>query len=433
MNEILFQYHRVHPTSWVYLSSLLTIGLFFKFSRVWSVRNLDLAFLILLAPGLIAVEYGREAPSPTVEQVGYIWLFATTGIFLLRMLLDPLMVRRPLLEPNLSAGGMTFIGTALLIFLMANVVNGRAQPAEDRASWPGYPALNAVPSITTQVFFAEKADASAARPGAADAADGRRDVVAEAFARTLTILAHVAVVLGMVVVGYRHFDNIRAGIAAATLYLLLPYTALITGRLDHVAPAALLVWAVVFYRRPLVAGGLVGLAIGACYYPVYLLPLWLSFYWRRGLVRFSTGVALVVAALVGSLALLGGGWEQFAAQARTMLGFGSFAADGAVGFWADAARQPYRLPVLAAFLALCGGLALWPAQKNLGTLLSCSAAVMLATQFWHTHGGGLYMGWYLPLVLLTVFRPNLEDRVALAVLGAGWLSRPRTPAADRAA
>lgn len=50
---------------------------------------------------------------------------------------------------------------------------------------------------------------------------------------------------------------------------------------------------------------------------------------------------------------------------------------------------------------------------------------MVATQFWHGHGGGLYMAWYLPLLLLTVFRPNLEDRVALSVLGEGWLPRRR--------
>ena len=44
------------------------------------------------------------------------------------------------------------------------------------------------------------------------------------------------------------------------------------------------------------------------------------------------------------------------------------------------------------------------------------AAVMLGTQFWHPGAGGIYVGWYLPLLLLTVFRPNLEDRVALSVL-----------------
>jgi len=48
--------------------------------------------------------------------------------------------------------------------------------------------------------------------------------------------------------------------------------------------------------------------------------------------------------------------------------------------------------------------------------LSCSAAVMLVTQFWHAHQGGIYMAWYLPLLLLTIFRPNLEDRVALTAV-----------------
>ena len=51
--------------------------------------------------------------------------------------------------------------------------------------------------------------------------DLRRDVVQIATARTMAILSHLAIVIGMVLIGYRHFDNIRAGIAAATLYLLL--------------------------------------------------------------------------------------------------------------------------------------------------------------------------------------------------------------------
>jgi hypothetical protein len=85
----------------------------------------------------------------------------------------------------------------------------------------------------------------------------------------------------------------------------------------------------------------------------------------------------------------------------------------------------FRLPFLAAFLVFCAGLALWPARKNLGTLLSCSAAVMLATQFWHGFGGGIFMAWYLPLTLLTIFRPNLEDRIALTVLEEGWFPRRR--------
>src|SRR6185369_3097093 len=60
MSEFLFQYEKVNPISWAYLSSLLMIALFFKFNRFWSVRNLDLILLILLAPGLLVVQAGRR-------------------------------------------------------------------------------------------------------------------------------------------------------------------------------------------------------------------------------------------------------------------------------------------------------------------------------------------------------------------------------------
>ncbi len=85
MSDILFHYYRVNPTTWFYLASLLSIALFFKFNRVLSVRNLDLVGLILLAPGLLAVEYGGYKASMAAQQLGFIWIFTVSGIFLLRL------------------------------------------------------------------------------------------------------------------------------------------------------------------------------------------------------------------------------------------------------------------------------------------------------------------------------------------------------------
>jgi len=445
MNEILFHYHKVNPTTWVYLSSLLTIGLFFKFSRLWSVRNLDLIGLIALAPGLLLVHYGQETVDPSIEQVGYIWLFTMGGLFIIRLLLDPMMVRRPLLEPNLSMGGMTFIGISLLVFLMANVITSkpavedlvgataaeqllaREQPAEGddllARYGPGYPLLHTLSSYPTQRIFVESPESPTQSKVELDVS---RQRAREAATRTMAIISHLAIVLGMVLIGYNHFDNIKTGIAAALLYLLLPYTSIFTGRVEHVLPAALMIWAVVAYRRPLVAGMLMGLAIGVSYYPLFLLPLWFSFYWQRGLMRFLAGVASMIALLVGSLALTSVDVDAFLGRTRAMFGWTLPRRHGLDGFWDADFRDPaYRIPVLAAFVVLSGSLALWPAQKNLGTLMSCSAALMLGAQFWHGHGGGLLMAWYLPLMLLTIFRPNLEDRVALTVLGQGWTSRHR--------
>jgi hypothetical protein len=444
MSDILFQYHKVNPTTWVYLSSLLTIALYFKFSRVFSVRNSDLIGLIMLAPGLLMVEYGLAQEHARIEQLGYVWLFVTGGLFMIRLLLDPIMVRRPLLEPNLSADGMTFLGIALLVFLIANVINSKMEPddlagvkgaekveameipgpeeEQDLATHgPGYPLLHLLPRLSTQALMIENTAHQTPQER-----NLRRNRVRVATARTMAILAHLAIVAGIVLIGYRHFDNIRTGIAAATLYLLLPYTAQLTGRVDHLLPAALLVWAVETYRRPLISGMFMGLAIGVIYYPVFLLPLWLGFYWQRGLLRFALGVVTTLAVLVAFLAFTSDSMAMFSSQVQQMFGWTSLAPRDLRGFWAFQILDPaYRYPVLVLLVAFCVSLAVWPAQKNLGTLMSCSAAVMLATQFWHPHNGGLWMAWYLPLVLLTIFRPNLEDRVALSVLGEGWFPRRR--------
>ncbi|MBC8875421.1 MAG: hypothetical protein H8E44_38845 [Planctomycetes bacterium] len=535
MSEILFHYHRVNPTTWVYLASLLMIGLFFKFGRFWSVRNLDLVLLILLAPGLLMAQYGREAgnkadqlarleaqqtpdaeetassDSPTepsddpaakidlivhepeaeppfpeaedpttdpaempieepapeeaeseqadeladeaadqegvstpaqqaraVERFGFIWLFAISSLLLLRLVLDPTMVRRPLLEPNLTSGGLTFSLCSLFVFLMANVIT--SDPAKltsveaatieqivpvDTAveesvpalpPGPGYAILKYIPSIPTSPLVPE---------GVPRTRSQRTYVLA---AKTIAILCHLAVVLGIVAIGYWHFGNTKTGVGVATLYLLLPYTAQMTGHIEHVIPAALLVWAILCYRRPLTAGMFIGLATSLMYYPLFLLPLWISFYWRRGLMRFVAGVAVTLLLMAVSLVFMpeASYWENL----KNMFGLWPPLQEGLEGFWGLVLDPPYRVPVLAAFVALSGTLALWPAQKNLGTLLSCSAAVMVATQFWHGYGGGLYVAWYLPLLLLTVFRPNLEDRVALAVLGEGWGARRAIRAAS---
>ena len=70
MTDILFQYHRVNPTTWFFFSSLLSIALFFKFNRLWSIRNLDLLGRILLAPGILAVEYGGYKANVADQQLG---------------------------------------------------------------------------------------------------------------------------------------------------------------------------------------------------------------------------------------------------------------------------------------------------------------------------------------------------------------------------
>ena len=283
---------------------------------------------------------------------------------------------------------------------------------------PGYPLLFLLPQISTQKLFTSGDNGSNAT---AEEPDSK--AVHEATARTMAIVSQLAIVIGTLAIGWLHFEHLRLGIAAAVLYLLLPYTANMTGRVDHALPGALVLWAVVAYRRPFIAGALIGLAIGTSYYPVFLLPLWCSFYWERGIRRFVSGVLAALGILAIVLWFTSPDTEVFLGQLRQMFGWIFPGNVSLEGFWALEGNDPvFRLPVLAAFLVMISTLAIWPAQKNLGTLMSCSAAVLLGSQFWKAHDGGLFMAWYLPVLLLVVFRPNLENRVALAMLDPDWLS-----------
>ena len=597
MNEILFHYEKIDPTTWVYLASLLIIGLFFKFGRFWSVRNLDLVLLILLAPGLLLVSNGQQiqgsalekatkaqevatadpsqggeqnssdqnstaedsngqdhgteptaqdepdesslvattdqpkdkeadasalssgaALSPSsdtvdsledtnpklrsaqqallqgkmIERIGFLWLLLLGALLLVRLLIDSTMVRRPLLEPNMTTGSLTFSCISMFIFLMANVIASR--PTSDdlrgplsaerlmsrrtddmKMHGPGYPLMFMLPSLPTfkvgtnlarqrvddpaerirhWSYYTEsgqlKADVDAeyldvapddvvrlrkldgtelsvtwANLSSRDRAFVEKIRAYTTVAKLVAILSHLAIVVGIIAIGYWHFNNVKMGIGAATLYLMLPYTSQMTGRVDHVLPAALLVGAILWYRRPLTSGIFIGLAIGVIYYPLFLLPLWFSFYWQRGLMRFAIGIVSMLTLMVLMLAFVSPDAASFWQCIKEMFGLMPPQMSGLSGIWGLDWAPVYRYPVLAAFIALSGSLAIWPAQKNLGTLLSCSAAIMVSTQFWHGYGGGLYMAWYLPLFLLTIFRPNLEDRVALSTLGEGWLPRRR--------
>jgi hypothetical protein len=254
--------------------------------------------------------------------------------------------------------------------------------------------------------------------------------VTEMSTRALLVLCHLALVAGLVFIGARHFDNAWTGMAMATLYLLLPYTAQMVGRVDHVVPAALLVWTLALFNRPLAAGVLMGLNIGLIYYAGFLLPLWFGFYFRRGLVKFVVGIAAAIAVLFVLIVVFDiGNLGMFLGHFAEMF---DLSLERAEGFWATHPAY-FRLPLAVVFCCLCVWFAVWPAKKNLGTLMSCSAAVMLGTQFWYAHGGLLYVNWYLPALLLTVFRPNLEHRVALSSYGSRPTRRSRRLSATQAA
>lgn len=454
-----FQYEML-PMTWFYLSTLIILAVFFKFNRFWSVRNLDLLSLIIFTPGLLLTAMYDN-------QWGYVWLFGVGALFAVRLFFDNAMVRRPLLEPNLTPGGLTFSCFFLFLFIAAAVTVNRGERidtvrtvrleqilttrhlAQGRGIVPGTweqprsKTANLPPGFLPFLVFAEHSNFVFIPPTAirreilqlpkkdsvetavsVESLDAESTLLPDVPPPSLGLLAatvssvllgHLLLILGFVYIGHCHFGNIRTGIACATLYMLVPYSSQMVGRLDHLFPAVLILWAAAMYRRPFFAGLWIGIAAALVWYPLFLVPLWCSFYWRRGWVRFLSGIVTAFVLFLFLLLFSPSGLGSYAEQLVHLMGKSSFYFfSDADGFWAHY-DNIHRIPLLAVFFVVCFGMILWPSHKHLATLLSCSALLMLGVQFWQIHQGALAMAWYLPLLVLTIFRPNLEDKTASTV------------------
>lgn len=459
MDQVLQGYHLNDPT-WFYLSFLLIVAVYFKFSRFWSIRNLDLALLLLIAPGLLLVRNGEETAA-----FGYGWLFVATGLLLVRAVTDGLITRRPRLEQNMNAAGMAFLCASTFLFLTTKLlteappdssvqsirranelmrgeasipgnkplgksvagtnspsadgpktegpkIEGQGKSLPDMA--PAGPATSLVAGGIAKISKAivNRESMSASPDDAVSPTD--LDVVT---ARLLAILAHLAVILGLALVGRHIFGDADVGFAMATLYMLMPCTAYDVGKINHVLPAALVVWAMWAYRRPFVSGTLLGLACAMLFFPIFLLPLWGAFYGRRGGLRFASAVVLTTAAILSSLTLLSNDSQSIV---RQLLGYFPPAelpfrtldpANRSPGFWGPH-EAAYSIPVFAAYLVMVAALTIWPRRKSLSHVIPYSAAIVIGTQFWYPQQGGVYVLWYLPLLLLVVFRPLMTNHFA---------------------
>lgn len=481
-------YTITEPPSWVVLSVFSLVGLFVVFHRFWSLRNLDILLVLAFIPGFMLVYEGQQeadaqaasiaandstkdttdldptrdalggsqanSPEPASKQPaivptiadseaaiaaksklywGYLVLLVCCGLLMLRMLWDTGIVRRPLLEPNLNSGGMLFIGISLLVFLLVNIALSTPRPrplglgASGMVSGagPGSVLIRSIPSIETM----QSARDSESRSGATSVpvAQSQPQPLNALIPRILAIGANLILIVSIVGIGYWHFGSFNTGVGTATLYLLLPYTAHTAGSVDHVVPGSLLLLALLMYRQPFLAGLFLGLAAGVVYYPFFLLPLWCSFYWQRGVRRFASGFAFSIAMLILAIGLSRQG--DFLVNLGYMFGIKQVEMRELGGIWGLGWHPLIRIPIIVVFVILSMSFVVWPAQKNLATLMGCSAALMAAAQFWHGFGGGLFLAWFLPFTILTIFRPNLDYCVALEVVRT-WRKRTKAPAKE---
>ncbi|HET6573008.1 MAG TPA: hypothetical protein VFG68_05355 [Fimbriiglobus sp.] len=401
MSSIFLELHLPDSTAWYYFSFFLTVALFFQFGRLLTLRNWDLLALFLFGPGLLLILQAKGnsgAEADRVRLIGYLWLLGASAYWFGRCLFDLTTVKRPLVSPNLSTAGLAWLGGSLFLCFTA-VAFLRPDP---------WGAVGKKPAALAGVQERAAAVVRQTTPQEADAEEIERPVVGPA----LAMACHLAVVAGLVLIGARRFNDLPTGVAAGVLYLLVPYTAFLIGQAHHVWPAALIVWAIYSFRRPTVAGALIGLAAGTAFFPLLLLPVWAQFYRGRGGSRFLIGAAVGgVAGLAATLAVMGlaGELAEGVRRALVQSDWQPWRVPTAESVWVGV-HWAYRLPVFILYAGFVVTSYLWPPVRNLGHLLAVSTAVLLGVQFWYADRGGLYVLWYAPLLVLIVLRPNLADQ-----------------------
>ncbi len=413
--------------TWVLHSSLLIVAIFGRFTKVWSVRNLDLFLLIGLTPAL----YWSESP----------WvLYAVTGLIALRLLFDCRFTRRPRIDPNLNAYGLAFLCAAAFIVLTVrafvtdppsvsiaeeatNVLNRQvtAQGDPDPTT-----TLVATPAVAISQNIVRTEQAGKAQSGLestpqVSAARARKteQLTNKLAMRILAVVAHAAIVIGFLVLGTKHFGSFTLGLAMSSLYLVLPCTAYFVHNVTHALPAAFLLWAFVMYRRPIVAGSMLAFATGALFSTVFLIPLWAAFYGRRRILRFGVGI-VATGLLLTTPFLLTSGPLTAVTKLSASINSSVFNILSRSEYQSvEGLQHLLRLPLMILFGCVFVSVTLWPRYKQLSHLVAHSTVLVVLSQLWYPEAMGVYVLWYLPVLLLVVFRPRLrhleeEEREARA-------------------
>lgn len=436
-----------NAVTWTCMVLVLIVMLFVRFAKPWQLRHWDLLLLLLLtvpilflrdsqerrddqqkfwssdaqltmfyAEGLARVATGpmqvnentllltlgsdlaARSDKKWQRQYGfqqqaiwqsYMWLLIVSGLLLIRCLLDLGLEQRSELRCNVTTGGMIWLCVVMLLVMGIKSI---------LPDWRGVPVPkneNLVMLFLTQMM-------------------NSGDVV-----NVLTLICHAILVLHLILIGWLHFKNLTIGVAAALLYLLMPYTAIFMLHLSQVAASMFIVLAITWYRSPVLAGLFLGLGTGFGFFPAILVPAWTGFYFRRGHGRFLMTYLLVILLFVGflaSIAGLGQAWDTAWMLAEWQAW--KFAIKPtADGLWNSISlHAAYRIPLFIAFIALMITSAFWPHPKHLGQLISWSATLILGVQFWYADAGGTYVLWYLPLVILQTVRPALYDVRAARII-----------------
>jgi len=449
----------------LWLGLLVAFLLYGDFGRLLAPRNVALLGLLALAPFLNDIGRWTYAAHPTIARYWWTAIFLVVightvwGLALARM------PERAGWIANIPRSGLAMLA-GLLVFM--NVLMTVGKVAEDAGQYinlgaqrwletgmlpyadtlligPSSPAFGAASTYGPVLYLTHVPtvlliDGRGRNPPDAipkDRATYRRPN--EAGAQIVALLFHL-LGLAALFAAARRIGGVEAGLGAVALYACMPYLAGLAADhgaiagvqfISHIAPSALMLAAIAAVEWPFVSGALFAASAGALFYPVFIFPVWFAWrFWRRKSPwRFAAGTAVAGAAILALVVAytpadsVAGSVGKFVhAIVEHQEGTGLHQYGGSdFGFWGThrglasfwhaplVGASPFTSPIFMAFMALCLGTCFLVRRGGLATLAAATAALAAGVQLWKTHGGGTYIEWYLPFLILALVAGQRAD------------------------
>ena len=435
------------------LAVILTVA--WDFRRRGRSRNLDL--LLMFTSGVLffdVMRFFRVMHSPTYLNL-LDWVFiAVVAVNLAVMARVVVRIKRPdsvPWVPNLSLNLLAPLAIALLVVNIGVAVmrppddagwfvNLGAQRLRERGRLPyGDPLLTGTPGaaygpllyaahVPFQVALSPE-PVNAVSPARPNLTSGTPYYMPPLLATQLcTIFFHVAGVLALFAAA-RHLADARVAWGLVCLYCGSLAVLGIGGREDqvagitfvsHIAPASMTLLAFAALGSPGVSGVLLAMSVGVGFYPAFMAPAWLGFYWndRTKRLRFMIGfglAAVVIAAGVyamsrpaGERSRLGTIMYDTFGHHTDPRGYGS----SAFGFWGQreglrrvlstplVGESGFTSPAWLAFAAFLGSSFFLARGRRPAELALLAGAIAIGATLVKPHATGTYLAWSYPLLLL---------------------------------
>jgi hypothetical protein len=208
---------------------------------------------------------------------------------------------------------------------------------------------------------------------------------------------------------------------------------------SHIVPAAVSLAAFRYLDRPMAAGALLAAAAAFGFYPAFIFPTWLGYYWgdsRKAALHYVIGFG-VACLVVGVWVLLASrpadGMGLIATIVRDTLGhqtdpevygrtpFGFWGQQTGVWRWLIqpmVGESAMLSPFFMLYCALLVATAIMARNTGIVGLALLTAAVTMGANIWKINATGAYLAWYYPFLLIGVLGPGLLIRRSTAAPAA---------------